>query len=58
MDDQVEKYKDQLKGLVSVIQIKNKCIQLEFDEEKIAVWAQQLITTDKGFEWNTTVTPE
>lgn len=55
MDDMVHKYKTSLKSLVTVIQIKNKCIQLQFSEEKMSEWASQLVSKDKGFEWNTTV---
>jgi len=46
------------------VQIKNKCIQLDFDEERVQTWVRELTTVDKrvqglkDFEWNETVTPE
>lgn len=54
--------KEQLKGIVNETQIKQKCIDLEFNEEEFDKWVTSLGTTDarvagvKEFEWNDTVT--
>ena len=75
MDKMVKEHGAKLKGFVSVskkvltiflqdIQIKNKCIQLDFDENKLIDWVRELTHTEKKFEgikefqWNETVTPE
>ena len=62
MDRMVKEHRSQLKGLVSVrfyyfinhflqdIQIKNKCIQLDFDENKVIDWVRELTHTEKKFE--------
>jgi len=54
--------KDQLKNIVNETQIKQKCIDLEFNEDDFDRWVASLGTTDsrvagvKEFEWNDTVT--
>lgn len=46
------------------IAIRNKCIELEFDEDRFDDWVSSITNTDKRvaglkeYEWNTTVTTE
>ena len=54
--------KDQLKNIVNETQIKQKCIDLEFNEEEFDKWVASLVTNGAGVagvkecEWNDTVT--
>lgn len=62
LDERYEETRDQLKGIVTEIQIKNKCISLDFDDDKFYEWVKSLTQQDKrvaglkDFEWNDTVT--
>jgi len=75
MEDFVAKYKDTLKGLCSVStliilfihfqekQIMQKCLNLDFDHEKLEDWVQSLqvdkkVAGLKEYEWNDTITRE
>jgi hypothetical protein len=64
IEKRYQETKNKLKGIVTETQIKNKCINLDFDDEKFNNWVSSLVQTDKrvvglpGYDWNDTVTKE
>lgn len=63
VDDRIKESHEKLKGLVTKLQIEEKCIALDFSAEKFEEWVASLCQVDNrvagmaAYEWNDTVTP-
>lgn len=49
IEDKYDSIKDKLKNIVNENQIKNKCIALDFDNERIDQWVESLVQIDQGY---------
>ena len=64
LKNKVEDLSPKLEGVVTGDQIQKKCIEMDFDDDKIELWAKSLIQNDKRvkglkeFEWNATLTKD